>query len=120
VRRILTIAIRAVKRNLPLLAGELTASESPGNPFDKTKPLAWNQRAAFSGSSFPRTLAPPRSVAHRTLTTLRDKFIKIGAKVIRHARYVMFQMAEVAVPRALFATILEKIQRLEPLRSDAE
>jgi hypothetical protein len=53
------------------------------------------------------------------LATLRDKFIKIGAKVIRHARYVVFQMAEVAVPRTLFATILEKIQRLEPLRSGA-
>ena len=74
---------------------------------------------AYNLGNFLRTLALPRSVAHWTLTTLRDKFIKIGAKVIRHARYVVFQMAEVAVPRTLFATILEKIQRLEPLRSGA-
>jgi hypothetical protein len=74
---------------------------------------------AYNLGNFLRTLALPRSVAHWTLTTLRDKLVKIGAKVIRHARYVVFQMAEVAVPRTLFATILEKIQRLEPLRSGA-
>ena len=38
--------------------------------------------------------------------------IKIGAKVIRHAKYVTFQMAEVAIPRSLFALILDKIARL--------
>jgi len=38
--------------------------------------------------------------------------IKIGAKVVRHARYVTFQMAEVAVPRELFRAILERIRRL--------
>ena len=45
------------------------------------------------------------------MTTLRDKLIKIGAKVVRHAKYVTFQMAEVAVPRELFAAILDRIQR---------
>jgi hypothetical protein len=45
------------------------------------------------------------------LTTLREKLIKIGAKVVQHAKYVTFQMAEVAVPRDLFAAILERIQR---------
>ncbi len=56
-------------------------------------------------------LALPRSVKHWSLTTLREKLIKIGAKVIRHSQYVIFQMAEVAVPRELFAAILERIQR---------
>ena len=46
------------------------------------------------------------------LTTLREKLIKIGAKVVVHSRYVFFQMAEVAVPRKLFAAILERIERL--------
>ena len=46
-----------------------------------------------------------------SLTTLREKLIKIGAKVVTHSRYVIFQMAEVAVPRELFAAILERIQR---------
>ena len=48
---------------------------------------------------------------HWSLTTLREKLIKIGAKVVRHSKYVTFQMAEVAVPRELFVAILERIQR---------
>ena len=55
-------------------------------------------------------LALPRSVKHWSLTTPPDKLIKIGAKVVRHTKYVTFQMAEVAVPRELFAAILERIQ----------
>jgi hypothetical protein len=39
-------------------------------------------------------------------------FIKSGAKGVCHARQVVFQMAEVAVPRELFRTILERIGRL--------
>ena len=53
------------------------------------------------------------------MTTLRDKLIKIGAKVTAHSRYVFFQMAEVAVPRKLFAAILERIQRLRTVVSMA-
>jgi hypothetical protein len=53
-----------------------------------------------------------QSVRHWTLTTLREKLIKIGAKVVRHSRQVVFQMAEVAVPRELFRTILTAIDRL--------
>ena len=48
---------------------------------------------------------------HWSLTTLREKLIKIGAKLVTHSRYVIFQMAEVAVPSELFATILDRIQR---------
>ena len=40
-----------------------------------------------------------------SLTSLREKLVKIGAKVVRHGRYVIFQMAEVAVPRELFQDI---------------
>ncbi|MCP4249393.1 MAG: hypothetical protein GY778_20305 [bacterium] len=58
-----------------------------------------------------RRLALPRSAKHWSLTTVREKPIKIGAKVVRHASYVTFQMAEVAVPRELFAPILERIRR---------
>ena len=46
------------------------------------------------------------------LTTLRDKLIKIGAKVTKHSKYVTFQLAEVAVTRNLFAAILDRIARL--------
>jgi hypothetical protein len=67
---------------------------------------------AYNIGNFLRRLTLPPRVKHWTLTTLRDKLIKIGAKVVRHAKYVTFQLAEVAVPRKLFAAILERIQRL--------
>ena len=60
---------------------------------------------AYNMGNFLRQLALPRSVKHWSLTTLREKLIKIGAKVVTHSRYVIFQMAEVAVPRRLFAAI---------------
>ncbi len=44
-----------------------------------------------------------------SLRTLREKLIKIGAKVVRHSRHVVFQMAEVVVPKALFGEILDRI-----------
>ena len=59
-----------------------------------------------------RTLALPKEVEHWSLTTLREKLVKIGAKVVSHGRYVTFQLAEVAVPRALFAEILRLIDGL--------
>ncbi len=67
---------------------------------------------AYNLGNFLRRLALPPSVKHWSLTTLRDKLIKIGAKVVRHSRYVTFQMAEVAIPRDLFAVILARIARL--------
>jgi len=59
-----------------------------------------------------RTLAMPETAEPWSLTGLREKLIKIGAKVVSHGRYVTFQMAEVAVPRQLFADILLLIARL--------
>ncbi len=64
--------------------------------------------------NFLRTLALPDEVEHWSMTTLRDKLIKIGAKVVRHGRYVTFQLAEVAIPRRLFAEILRLISVLRP------
>jgi Transposase DDE domain group 1 len=69
---------------------------------------------AYNLANFMRTLALPEAVAHWSLTSLREKLIKIGAKIVTHARYVTFQMAEVAVPRKLFGEILRLIDGLRP------
>ena len=55
------------------------------------------------------------------LTSLKEKLIKIGAKVVSHGRYVAFQMAEVAIPKNLFADILRMIAELRspPVTSTA-
>ena len=61
-----------------------------------------------------RKLAMPETVEPWSLTSLKEKLIKIGAKVVSPGRYVAFQMAEVAVPRTLFAEILGLIAELRP------
>ena len=56
-------------------------------------------------------MADPTGEADRG-ASLREKLIKIGVKVVRHGRYVTFQMAEVVVSRQMFADILSLIARL--------
>ena len=56
---------------------------------------------AYNLANFMRTLALPKEVEHWSLTTLREKLVKIGAKVVRHGRYVTFELAGVAVPKEL-------------------
>jgi hypothetical protein len=67
---------------------------------------------AYNLANFLRQLVLPRPIRGWTLTTLREKLLKIGAKVVTHAKYVVFQLAEVAVPWKLFARILRRIARL--------
>jgi hypothetical protein len=69
---------------------------------------------AYNLANFMRTLALPEEVEHWSLTTLREKLVKIGARIVRHGRYVVFQLAEVAVPRSLFADILRRNLRPRP------
>ncbi len=65
----------------------------------------------YSLGNFLRRLALPASVQDWTLTTLLVKLIKTGAKVVRHSKYVTFQMAEVAVPRKVIAAILAGLRK---------
>jgi hypothetical protein len=71
---------------------------------------------AYNLGNFLRRLALPRSVSQWSMTTLREKLIKIGAKVVTHSRYTVFQLAEVAVSRKLFHAILSRAQRFRLLR----
>src|SRR4051795_3717244 len=69
---------------------------------------------AYNLANFFRTLVLPDEVKRWSLTTLREKVVKIGAKVIAHARYTVFQMAEMVVSRDLFRRILNLIDELRP------
>jgi hypothetical protein len=70
---------------------------------------------AYNLANFLRTLTLPEAVSHWSMTTLRDRLVKIGARIVRHGRSVTFQMAEVMLPRALFQQILDAIAALRPL-----
>jgi hypothetical protein len=62
-------------------------------------PCGSNFTLAYNLGNFLRTLATPEPIKDWSLTSLKEKLIKIGAKVVSHGRYVAFQMAEVAIPR---------------------
>ena len=53
------------------------------------------------------------SICQWSLTALREKLVKID-RIARHGRYLVFRLAEVAVPRALFAEIMRRIDQLRP------
>ena len=59
-----------------------------------------------------RTLGMPAEIKPWPLTRLRETLIKIGAKVASRGRYVVFQLAEVSVPRQMFNDILRLVARL--------
>jgi hypothetical protein len=67
---------------------------------------------AYNLANFLRTLATPNEIETWSLTSLRDRLIKTGTRLVRHARYAIFQMAEAALPRSVFAGILGLINGL--------
>ena len=67
---------------------------------------------AYNLANFMRTLATPEGIETWSLTSLRERLIKTGARLVRHARYAIFQMAEAALPRSVFAGVLGLINGL--------
>jgi hypothetical protein len=70
--------------------------------------------ARLQPRQFPADSGDAEPIKDWSLTSLKEKLIKIGAKVVSHGRYVAFQMAEVAIPRQLFQEILRLIAQLRP------
>ena len=67
---------------------------------------------AYNLANFLRTLATPEAIETWSLTSLRERLVKTGTRLVRHARYAVFQMAEAALPRSVFAGILSLINGL--------
>jgi hypothetical protein len=81
-------------------------------PFVESAPRAYRLKASNAASpnqlrasgivgNFLRTLATPEPIKDWSLTSLKEKLIKIGAEVVRHGRYAIFQIAEVAIARRM-------------------
>ena len=62
-----------------------------------------------------RTLTLPQAVSHASTTALRDRLVKVDAKIVRYGRSITFQMAEAMVCPGLFQQILHAIRVLRPL-----
>lgn len=66
----------------------------------------------YNLGNFLRRLGLPKAVKDWSLRSIQAKLIKIGGRVVHHAPKVVFQLAEVAVPKELLAAILERVSRL--------
>ena len=71
---------------------------------------------AYNLANVLQTLALPDDIEKWSLTSLRERLVKLGAKLVAHGRYMAFQMAEGAVPGDLFRRILQMIDGLRPGR----
>jgi hypothetical protein len=69
---------------------------------------------AYNLGNFLRRLCLPKAINDWSLRSLQVKLIKMGGRIVRHARRVVFQLAEVALSRDLFTAILQPIARLCP------
>ena len=66
---------------------------------------------AYNLGNFMHTLSTPKAAKMRLLISLHEKLIKIGAKVVSHGRYIIFQIAEFAVPRQMIECNRRQWQR---------
>ena len=67
---------------------------------------------AYNLGNFLRRFALPGEISQWSLKSVQLKLIKIGARIVSHARRTVFQMAEVAVSAELFAGVLARIRYL--------
>ena len=72
---------------------------------------------AYNLGNFLRRLCLPKAVRHWSLRSVQVKLIKMGGRLVRHARRLIFQLSEVSVPRRLFQGVLDRIGRLSPAPS---
>ena len=72
---------------------------------------------AYNLGIFLRRLCLPKAVKHWSLRSVQVKLIKMGGRLVRHSRWLIFQLSEVSVPRRLFQGVVDRIGRLSPAPS---
>jgi len=85
-----------------------------GHKFVANQVRLWLFILAYNLGNFVRRLALPESMKRWSLTSLQTRLIKIGGRLVRHARRLVFQLAEVLVTREVFEGMLWRIGRLRP------
>ena len=69
---------------------------------------------AYNLGNFLRRLCLPKAVKHWSLRSVQVKLIKMGGRLVRHSRRLIFQLAEVSVPRRLFQGVGLSSMRFHP------
>ena len=70
---------------------------------------------AYNLGNFMRRLALPETMTHWSLTSIQTRMIKTGGRLVRHAKRLVFQLAEVLVSREMLVGMLDRIGQLRPV-----
>ena len=71
---------------------------------------------AYNLGNLVRRPALPEAMNRWSLTSLQTRLIKTGGRLVRHARRLVFQLAEVLVARGMLAVCLRRMERISQLR----
>src|SRR5208282_58286 len=74
----------------------------------------WLSLIAYNLGNLWRRLALPRGIGNWSLTSLQQRLVKTGGRLIKHARYYWLLLAESHLTRRLFASMLRRIAMLPP------
>ena len=83
-----------------------------GHKFVANQVRLWLFILAYNLGNFVRRLALPESLKRWSLTSVQTRLIKMGGRLVRHARRLVFQRAEVLVTREMLTGLLARISRL--------
>ena len=82
--------------------------------FNKVR--LWLSVLAYNLGNLWRRLVMPKRIDHWSLTSLQQRLVKTGGRLIKHARYYWLLLAEIHLTRRLFGSMVRRIAAL-PLRT---
>jgi hypothetical protein len=80
--------------------------------FQANEVRLWLSVIAYNLGNLWRRLALPAAVANWSLTSLQQRLVKTGGRLIKHARYYWLLLAESHLTRRLFGGMLSRIVTL--------
>jgi hypothetical protein len=80
--------------------------------FQANEVRLWLSLIAYNLGNLWRRLVLPKGIGNWSLTSLQQRLVKTGGRLIKHARYYWLLLAESHLTRRLFAGMLRKITAL--------
>jgi len=85
---------------------------SGASPIPSNEVRLWLSVMAYNLGNLWRRLVLPKRIDNWSLTSLQQRLVKTGGRLIKHARYYWLMLAESYLTRRLFGTIVRRIGAL--------
>jgi hypothetical protein len=73
---------------------------------------AWLSLIAYNLGNLWRRLVLPKKIENWSLTSLQQRLVKTGGRLVKHARYYWLTLAEGHLTRRLFGSMVRRIGAL--------